>query len=302
MTTNGRPGGMSTLARQEERWAYLFLSPSIAGLLFFTVGPVIESFLISLSQYDVMKPPTFIGIQNYVQLFTADKVFLDALRNTFYYTFVATPLGIVLSLLLALAMNQKIKGIVVLRAIYFVPVITSSVAISLLWSWIYNPNFGILNWLLSFAGIQGPEWLASDTWAMPAIIIMAVWQGLGYEMTIFLAGLQGIDTVFYEAAKIDGADAWQRFLHITVPLISPTTFFLLVITIIGGFQVFVPMYIMTQGGPNYSTISIVEHLFNNGFTYLHMGLASAMAYVLFAIVFVFTLIQLRLQDRWVHYE
>jgi multiple sugar transport system permease protein len=297
-----RRSGMSALARYEERWALMFLLPSLIGLLVFTLGPIVASFLLSFAHWDLLLPPHWLGLLNYQWLFFHDNVFPAALLNTFYYAFVATPVGIILSLLLALAMNQRIKGIVMFRSIYFIPTISSGVAIALLWAWIYNPNFGLANWLLGLLGLPQGSWLSSPTTVMPSIILMAVWQGLGYNMVIFLAGLQGIDKSYYEAATIDGANAWQQFWRITVPLLSPTTFFIAVIGLISGFQVFVPMFVMTQGGPGNSSMSVVEYIFDNGFRYLHMGLASAAAWVLFALVFVFTLFQIRLQRHWVHYE
>lgn len=298
----GRRTKMSALARYEERWAYIFLLPSLLGLIFFALGPIVSSFLISLAHWDLVTPPHWIGLRNYQWLFSQDQVFPSALINTFYYAMVATPVGIILSLLLALAINHKIKGITIFRAIYFIPVISSTVAVALVWAWIYNPNFGIANWLLGLVGLPGGTWLASETTVMPSIIAMAVWQGLGYNMVIFLAGLQGIDRSYYEAATVDGANAWARFWRITLPLLSPTTFFIAVIGLIGGFQVFVPMFVMTNGGPGNSSMSIVEYIFENGFRYLSMGLACAAAWVLFAVVFVFTLLQIQLQKRWVHYE
>jgi multiple sugar transport system permease protein len=298
----GRRSRVSPLARYEERWAILFLLPSLLGLICFTLGPIIASFLLSFLHWDLLTPWRWLGWRNYQWLFTQDQVFPTALINTAYYTFVATPVGIVLSLLMALALNQKIRGIVVFRSIYFAPTISSGVAVALMWAWIYNPNFGIANWFLGLLHLPGGTWLSSTTTVMPSIIGMAVWQGLGYNMVIFLAGLQGIDQSYYEAATMDGANAWGRFWHITVPLLSPTTFFIAVIGLIGGFQVFVPMFVMTNGGPGNSSMSVVEYIFDNGFRYLHMGLASAAAWVLFAVVFVFTLLQIRLQGRWVHYD
>jgi multiple sugar transport system permease protein len=292
----------SALARHEERWALLFLLPSLLGLLLFTLGPIIASFVISFFHWDLLSPPRWLGLRNYQWLFAQDQIFPSALVNTVYYTFVSTPVGIVIALLLALAMNQKIKGIVIFRSIYFIPVISSGVAVALIWSWIYNPNFGIANWFLGLVGLPQGTWLANTSTVMPSIIAMAVWQGLGYNMVIFLAGLQGIDQSYYEAATMDGANALARFWHITVPLLSPTTFFIAVIGLIGGFQVFVPMFVMTNGGPGTASTSVVEYIFDNAFRYLHMGLSSAAAWVLFAVVFVFTLLQLRMQQRWVHYD
>lgn len=297
-----RRSDQGALARYEERWAYVFLLPSLIGLLLFTLGPIIVSFVISFCHWDLLTAPRWIGFKNYQWLFGQDAVFPAALVNTATYTFAAVPIGIVLSLLMALALNQKIKGITVFRSLYFIPTISSGVAVALVWAWIYNPNFGVANWLLGLVGLPGGTWLSSTTTVMPSIIAMAVWQGLGYNMVIFLAGLQGIDRTYYEAATMDGANSWRGFWHITLPLLSPTTFFVAIIGLIGGFQVFVPMFVMTAGGPGNASMSVVQYIFDNGFRYLHMGLASGAAWVLFAVVFVFTLLQIRLQGRWVHYD
>jgi multiple sugar transport system permease protein len=203
---------------------------------------------------------------------------------------------------LAVAMNQNLRGIVFYRSIFFLPTITSAVAISLMWSWMYNPQFGVINGILKLIGIKGPKWLAHPDWAMPAIIIMSIWRGLGYNMLLFLAGLQGIPQELQEAAQIDGANAVQRFLHVTFPLLSPTTFMLVVLGIIGGFQVFEYSYVMTNGGPLYSTLTVVLLIYQRAFVTFEMGYASALAYVLFAAILVLTIIQFRLQTRWVHYE
>ncbi|MGQ9682014.1 MAG: carbohydrate ABC transporter permease [Anaerolineae bacterium] len=296
---------LSALAKQEERWAYLLLLPSILGLVLFTAGPTLQSLGISFTKYDVVRPPQWVGLDNYIQLFTKDRVFGIALKNTCLYVLGTTPFGISLSLLLAIAMNQRIKGVSFFRSIFFLPTISSGVAVALLWTWIYNPSFGVLNWLLGLVGVpqeMQPAWLTSTRWALPALMIMAIWQGLGYNMTIFLAGLQGIDPSYYEAAEIDGAGSWAKFWRITLPLISPTTFFLLVMAGIGGLQVFVSAFVMTAGGPRYATTTLALHLFYTAFRYMRMGQASAMAYVVFAMVFALTYMQLRLQKRWVHYE
>lgn len=295
----------SALAKQEERWAYLFLAPSILGLILFTAWPVLSSLYLSFTKYDVAHPAEWIGIENYRYIFSESKAFPIAFKNTLTYVAVTTPIGVSLALLLAMAMNQKIRGVAGYRTLFFLPALTSGVAVALLWTWIYNPNFGVFNWILGLLGVPQdlqPAWLSSTTWALPAVMIMAIWQGLGYNMTIYLAGLQGIDPSYNEAAEIDGAGTWARFRHITLPLISPTTFFLLVMAGIGGFQVFVSVYVMTRGGPRYATTTLALHLFDTAFRFVRMGEASAMAYIIFAIVFALTFIQLRFQERWVHYE
>lgn len=280
---------------------YLFVAPLILGLVVFTYGPVLAAFVLSFTKGDYISTPRWIGLENYVTLLD-DKLFWQSMRNTLYYVVGVVPAGMVLALLLALAMNQKLRGIVIFRTIFFLPTISSSVAISLMWLWIYNPEFGAFNFLLDQIGIRGPAWLSSPQWAMPAVIIMAVWRGVGYNMLIYLAGLQGIPDTFYEAASIDGAGAWAKFWNITVPLLSPTTFMLLILSLIGAFQVFEYTYVMTGGGPVYATLTLVLHVYNNAFRNFQMGYASALAYVLFFILLGLTIFQFRLQRRWVHYE
>lgn len=295
---------MSWIARllnNENLIGYLFVAPLICGLLLFTYGPVLAAFGLSFTKGDYISTPKWIGLENYANLLRED-LFWKSLKNTLYYVVGVVPAGMVLSLLLALAMNQKLRGIVIFRTIFFLPSITSSVAISLMWLWIYNPEFGVLNFLLKQFSVKGPAWLSSPTWAMPAIIIMAIWRGLGYNMLIYLAGLQGIPEVYYEAAEIDGAGKLAQFWYITVPLLSPTTFLLLILGLIGAFQVFEYTYVMTGGGPVYATLTLVLHIYNNAFRNFQMGYASALAYVLFFILLGLTLIQFRLQRRWVHYE
>jgi len=290
------------LRTREAVTAYLFLLPNIVGFAGFTAFPVVAALLLGFVKWDLLSPPHFVGLDNYVRLFTIDKLFSKVVFNTVYFTLGSVPLGFVCSLGLALAMNQKLRGIVFYRAAFFIPVISSGVAISLLWVWIYHPYFGLLNGLLSFIGIRGPAWLADPKWAMPAIIIMSVWKNMGYNMMIFLAGLQGIPQHLYEAAEIDGAGVWSRFQHVTIPMLTPTIFFVLVMSIINSFQVFESSLIMTNGGPADATHTMVLYIYNNAFVWFKMGYAAAIAWVLFAILFVATMAQMRLQREWVQYE
>jgi multiple sugar transport system permease protein len=292
---------ITRLFNNENFVGYLFVAPLIIGLLVFTYGPVLAAFGLSFTKGDYISTPRFIGINNYVRLLN-DDLFWKSLRNTLYYVIGVVPVSLVLSLLLALAMNQKLRGIVFFRTVFFLPSITASVTIGLMWLWIYNPEFGVLNFLLKQIGIKGPTWLSSPEWAMPAIMVMAIWRSLGYNMLIYLAGLQGIPDVYYEAAEIDGAGRWAKFRHITVPLLSPTTFLLLTLSMIGAFQVFEYTYVMTGGGPVYSTLTMVLNIYNFAFRNFEMGYASALAYVLFFILLALTAIQFRMQSRWVHYE
>ncbi|HET7153078.1 MAG TPA: sugar ABC transporter permease, partial [Candidatus Kapabacteria bacterium] len=270
---------------------YLFLSPILIGMLVLSVGPILISFIASFTQWDIVSPPQWVGAGNYKEIVSSD-LFWQVLRNTFYYVALAVPLTIILSLFLAIAVNRKLKGIGLFRTVYFLPVVTSMVAVAIVWGWLYNPEYGLINYVLrSWFGVQGPAWLRDPNWAMPAMIIVGVWKALGYNMMIFLAGLQSVPDEYYEAARLDGANTRQRFFNITLPMLTPTIFFVLVVTLIGSFQVFEQTYILTRGGPANATLTISYFIFQNAFQFFRMGYASALAYVLFAIVFVLTLIQ-----------
>src|SRR4051812_4106749 len=226
--TAGR-GGFSSLRRQETIAGYLFLLPNIIGFLVFSSIPVLVTLSISLLDWDLIRAPRFVGLDNYVRLLTEDATFRKVLLNTGYYVVGTVPTGIFLSLLLALAMNTQVKGIAFFRCIFFIPVISASVAVAMMWRWLYNTDYGLINLMLTSMGLQRVPWLSSTAWAMPALIMMAVWKNLGFNMVIFLAGLQGIPAQLYEAASIDGATRWHRFRYITVPMLAPTTFFVLII-------------------------------------------------------------------------
>lgn len=305
---------MSAVARREAAEAYGFLLPNLLWLLAFTTLPIIASFLLSFTTWDLIGERQWVGLANYGRLLFDDDDFRTVLGNTVYYTIVSVPLGMTVSLVLALLLNQQLRGVVFFRTAFFAPVVTSTVAVALAFRLLYQPDFGLVNVALRNLGILGPLnalltsmhkdpliWLGSKDWAMLGVILMSVWKGMGYNMMIFLAGLQGIPQHLYEAAAIDGAGRWQRFRNITLPLLSPTTFFVLIISVIGSFQVFDQAFIMTQGGPGDATTTLVYYIYNNAFQFFKMGYAAAVAWVLFAIVFVFTLLQVRLQNRWVHY-
>ena len=296
-----------TLRQAEMLAAFLFLLPNIAGFLVFSFGPVIAAAWISLLDWNLLNPPQWVGIANYARLLT-DGEFWSSLRATVVYTLGIVPLSIIPALILAVLLNQPIRGRTIYRAIFFLPVVSSLIAVSLLWRWLYNPSFGLLNYLLNGLfgmlglSITAPEWLQSRTWAMPAIILMSTWKNMGYNMVLYLAGLQGIPRSLYEAAELDGAGRWQRFRHITIPLLTPSTFFVIIITLIGSFQVFDQAYIMTAGGPARSTVTTVYFIYANAFERYQMGYASAVAWVLFLIIMTFTIIQWRYQSRWVFYD
>ena len=281
---------MSGLKRHERRAAYLFLLPSFVGFFCFTLLAFLASFGISFFDWDMLTPPKFVGLGNYAHLLQ-DKTFHLVLWNTILYTLGTVPLSAGLGLLVALGLNQRMRGLTIYRTIYFMPVVTSLVAVSLLWQWVFDSHYGLLNAMLRTVGIADPPaWLSSTEWAMPALILMSVWSNVGFTMVLF-----------YEAAKIDGASAWQRLRYVTLPLLTPTSFFVLVISTINSFQVFTQALIMTKGGPVHATSTIVYYIYENGFHWFKMGYASAMAWVLFVIIFLLTLLQMRLQRKWVHY-
>ncbi len=281
--------------------ATLFLAPSFIPLVAFLILPMIAAVLLSFTQWDLLTPATWIGFANYSELFQSS-VFWRTLKNSIIFILGYLPLVYVLGLSAALGLNHKFRGSTFLRAAYFLPVITSWVIVSLLWKWILNPNGGIVNSLLSEVGITGPGWWASTTWAMPTVILASAWKDLGYVMLILLAGLQSIPPEYQEAAAIDGASGGQILRRITLPLLTPATFFVIVISLINNFQAFDQIYLMTNGGPEGSTSVLVQQIVNNSFNYGRMGYASAMSMVLFAIILVVTLLQLKMQKRWVNYE
>ena len=286
--------------RQEAVYGWLFVGPHVAGLFVFTIGAILVSGYLSLTEWDLFGTPVWVGFGNYQRLWE-DEIFWKTLYNTIYYAGLRVPLSIAFSLMVAILMNLKIPGILWWRVIYFVPAVSSSVAIALIWRWIYSKDFGLLNAMLGWLGLPAMSWLSSETLAMPSMIIMSVWWSVGTNMVIYLAALQGVPDQLYEAAEIDGAGAWHRFWHVTFPMITPTTFFLLILGTIGSLQIFDIFYVMTQGGPNFATTSLVMYIFQNAFEYLEMGYASAVAWVLFAIIMLLSLVQLKF-SQWVHYE
>jgi multiple sugar transport system permease protein len=282
------------------RAAYFFLAPALSAIFIFFFIPVIAALIISLTDFDIYalgdySTVRFIGLSNYIELFD-DALFWTALKNTFYYVIVASPLSIVVSLSAAILLNSKLiklKGI--FRLSYFIPVVTTLVAVAIVWRFIYHPRFGIMNYFLSWFDINPVDWLGDPTWAMPAIILMSVWKNFGYNMIIFIAGLQNIPEDLYEAADMEGANGLQKFKSITLPMLAPTTLFVSIITMIGFFQLFAEPYVMTQGGPLNSTLSIVQYMYQEGFRWWNMGYSASIAFVLFFIIFIGTIIQFKLQ-------
>ena len=280
----------------EHRWALAFVAAPVIGYLLFTLYPICFAVYASLTSWNGLGPMTFIGLDNYVTLLS-DEYFRKSLFNTFFYM-IGIPIGLALSLLLALALNRKIPGRTAFRTIYYVPVISSLAAIAIVWQFAYNGDFGLINQALGWFGVDGPDWLQDTAFVKPAIILMAIWKGLGYSMLLYLAAIQSVPASLYEAAALDGANAVQRFRSITLPMVRPVTFFLVVTNIIGGSQIFTEINIMTPaGGPEFSSASIVWYVFRKAFKYQQMGYATAMSVVLGILVFIITVVQLRLNQR-----
>lgn len=282
-------------------WGWFCISPWLLGFLIFTAGPMLVSLYISFCKYDLHEMH-WVGAKNYEVLLTKDPLFWKSLGNTAIYTLFSVPLGLTGSLLIALLLNQKVRGIHIFRTLFYLPSLVPAVASALVWAWIFHPDAGILNSALSFFGIKGPAWLQDPQTALSSLIIMSLWGIGGGRMIIFLAGLQGISSELYEAAELDGARGFKVFWHITLPMLSPTILFNMVLGIIGSFQVFTSAYVLTGGGPNNATLMYVLYLYNNAFRYFKLGKASAMAWILFAILLVFTVIQFKNASKWVHYE
>ncbi len=294
--SKGASAARDLLRQMRKEWtAYLFLSPWFILFSVFTLFSVIFSFYLSFHEWNILEPQKpFVGLQNYIQLLH-DSLFLESVGNTLYYTVLSVPLSMVLGLLIALMLNNQIRARGLFRTMYYVPVVTPLVVAAIIWKWVYNGDYGLLNYYLLKLHIIGHPigWLSDPNLAMPSVVMVSVWKGVGFQMVVFLAGLQAIPQEFYDAAKVDGAGVFNRFRHVTIPLLAPTTFFVAVISVIGSFQVFTEIFIMTNGGPVNRTTTIVYYLYQTAFKEFDMGYASAMAYALFAIVFVFTLLQLR---------
>lgn len=285
------------------KWVLFFLLPSAAGLTLFVIYPVIASLWYSFNEWNLLTPPSFVGLANYRELLTDDD-FLKALGYTVGMIALYLPAAFGLGLALALFLNQKLRGMLLVRTITFMPVVASWVVVSIIWKWLFNPAYGLINYGLGLVGIQGPAWLFEPMTAVIAIVITSVWKDVGYIGLLFLGGLQGISTSYYEAARIDGAGRWRLLQSITLPLLTPTIFFVLITLLINYFQMFEQVWLMPM--PNSAADRdvevIVTEVVNNAFSYGRMGYASAMSWVLFAIIFVITFVQLRLQKRWVYYE
>lgn len=275
----------------------MFLLPSLIGMIIFLIIPIVSSFGLSFMEWDLLGKMKWVGFDNYIKIFQ-DETFFEALKHTLLFIAGYLPSVIIISLGLAMLLNGKINGLTLFRGIYFLPVISSWVAISIIWKWILNPEYGLMNYFLSLVGIIGPSWLSDPKWAMFAVIIASVWKDIGFITVIYLSGLQDIPDMYYEAVDIDGAGRFRKFISITLPLLSKTTFFVLIISLINSFSVFDQVWIMTEGGPAGATSVLVEQIYKNAFRYYKMGYASALSWVLFGIIFIVTVLQNMLQKKW----
>ena len=291
-------------ARRKRRWrdieGYLYIAPWLIGFLVFTLGPFLFSFYLGFMRWELIGSPEWVGLQNYRRLLEDEK-FLKSLFNTVYYTIFSVPGTLVLAFFVAILLNRRVIGQAVFRTLFYIPAITPVVASALLWLWILHPMYGLLNMGLYAVGIEGPNWLGSTRWVKPAIILMSFW-GIGNTVLIYLAGLQGVPQALYDAAEVDGANWWHRIRHVTVPMMTPTIFFTLVMGLIGAMQVFTQAYVLTSGGPGNASLFYVLYLYWTGFRWFNMSYASVLAWVLFFIILILTLIQLKLSSGWVYYE
>jgi len=276
-------------AAKQNFMGRLFVAPPVILFLLFTLIPMVMAIGLIFTDYDIINAPNFVGLRNFKNIFT-DEFFFIALRNTCYYTVLYVPLGLLLSLAAALFLNVNKKVVSLFRTLFYLPVLSSTVATATLWFWILNPQLGLLNGLLGLFGINGPAWLYNSRLAMISIVMMSLWAGFGGNMMIFLSGLKGIPDVYYEAARVEGAGRWKMFTKITMPLLTKTTFLVSTMLIIGTFQVFDQAYILTKGGPGNATITLVYYIYNQGFNNLDMGYASSISLILFAIILVMTII------------
>ncbi|MBA7627880.1 Lactose transport system permease protein LacF [subsurface metagenome] len=290
---------LSKLARKEELEFYLFISPWIIGFVFFTGGPIIASFLISLTNWSILSAPQWTGLTNYTKLFT-DPIFYRVLLNTAYYSCGSVSLGVGGSLIAGLLLNQRLPGLRAFRTIYYLPTVIAGIPMVLLFLWLYNPSYGLFNYVLSRLGVGKIGWLWDENWAMPSLILMNLWR-IGGNMIIFLAALHGVPQSLYDAARADGANFWHQFIYITLPMISPIIFLVVVISTIASFQVFLEPYVLTEGGPANATLTYVLYLYRNGFQWWKVGYASTMAWILLIILLSLTGIQFKLARYWVHY-
>ena len=303
-----KPKRRNRMALIQAVEGYVFSLPTIIGLVVFSIGPIFASLYLSFTNYDIVNPPTVIGLANYSRLLTTDPYVGKSLAITAYYSLVSVPLGLLTGFLVALLMNQRVKGIVLYRAVWYIPSLVPTVSLAVLWRWLLNRDFGLLNVGLGFLGIRGPGWLIDPKWTVPSLIVISLW-GVGGSMLINLAALQGVPTHLYEAVEVDGGNWWHKFRSVTIPMVSPVIFFNLIMGIIGSFQSFTLVYVIFQttsgtsaAGPENAALFYLLYLYRNAFQYFQMGYASALAWVLFIIILVLTWVAFKLSGRWVYYE
>lgn len=301
MQVNRLKSKKSGIEKMERNWGIILALPAMLGFLIFTLGPMIASLGFSLTDWNIGGKFSFIGIENYKTMLTEDKLFSKSLFVTVYYTFCSVPLVMCGAFLVAMLLNQKVKGLSIFRTIFYLPVLVPSVANTMLWLWMFNPDFGLLNSILGSFGVSGQQWIYHEQTSIPSLVLMSTW-GLGNAAVIFLAGLQGVPTHLYEAVEMDGGGALSKLRHVTIPMMTPTIFFNLVMALINTFQIFNEAYIMTEGGPNNSTLFYVYYLYRTAFTDTKMGYASALAWVLFIVILFITSILFLTSKRWVYYE
>ena len=298
------PQWTKSLRAKEAIAGYIFLSPWLLGIILFIVGPMMTSGFLSFTRYDMVNPPTFVGLKNFIEIFTKDRLFWPSLLLTFRYALIVVPFSLVGALAAAMLLNQALRGTTWFRTFFFLPHLTPIVAAAVLWGWIFNADVGPINhWIRTITGSsEAPGWFRDPDWAMTGLIIMAMWGAIGGNtMLIFLAGLQGVPQELYDAALVDGAGLWAKFRNVTLPMLTPTIFFNMVLGIIGALRVFAAAYVATQGGPAYSTWFYALHIYTRAFQYIEMGYASALAWIFFFVLFVFTYVQFRQSRRWVYY-
>jgi multiple sugar transport system permease protein len=304
-----RPGGAAArrsaprpgpLARARERWFYLLIAPWLIGFVFFQGGPLLAVVGMSFAEWPLPAPPRFVGLEHYATL-GRDPLVLRSLANTAAYAAGVVPAGLAIGLGLALLLRRPRPGVRLFRTIVFLPAVLSGVALALLWGWVFNPRFGLANQLLAQVGVAGPGWLFSEAWAMPTLILLGL-TGVGVNMVVYLAALEAVPTELHEAAQLDGAGAWRRFLNVTWPLVAPVTFYLGVVNLLGAFQVFTPAYVLTGGGPNHATLTLPLYLYQNAFAYGRLGYGAALAVALLACVALLTLVLFRTFERRVFYQ
>lgn len=285
----------------EQKWGIIFALPAILGFLIFALGPFMASFILGLTKWKIGAMPHFVGLGNYKHMVSQDPVFWKSLGVTLYYSLLAVPISMLLAFLIALLLNQKVRGLSIFRTIFYLPYVVPSVSSIMLWMWMFNPTYGLLNGILSGLGLPTSQWIYSPTMAIPSMALMSIW-ALGNTVVIFLAGRQGVPAHLYDSVEVDGGGAWSKLLHVTIPSMTPTILFNLILSIIGTFQTFNQAYLMTQGGPNYSTQFFVYDIFQYAFQFGDMGYACALSWVLFILIMILSVVVFKTSGKWVYYE